>query len=166
MTTTTRRTVWMTLLLTLAAWTAPALAQQPPGPGPGDRPGRGERMRLHADAGMRSWWNNPRVVEKLQLTPDQQKQIEDLAYRSGQRLIDLRADRHKAQLDLSHLLSAETLDTGAVDKAVERVAEVGCAIEREQLKLRADIARVLTKEQRVQVANLRETIREGRRGGR
>ncbi len=139
----------------LVAASLPALAQVATGdPGDDATPARG-----------RGWWNDARVIERVGLTDDQRKKIEERLYDSGQRMIDLRADADKAQLQLSKLLAAADLDDAAVTRAMEQVTGAHCAIERERNQTRVDVARLLTRDQRVALARVLESKRgvEGRR---
>jgi len=107
--------------------------------------------------GLRAWWENPQVVERLNLTSEQQKRIQELVFRHTEKMIDLRAEKQRAQLDLSRLLDAEALNEGALDKAAETLDAAQCSIERAQTRLRIEIARILNREQRLA---LRELVRE------
>ena len=146
--------------LLLAAGVA-ALAQAPTPPptpgGPGGPGMRGPGGPPDDPPGVEEWWANPRVAERLNLTEAQRNQIEELIYQNGQKLIDLRAENHKARMNLNHLLGAETLDRGAIQKAVDRLANAECALHREQITLRAEIAGVLDRAQRIA---LRDLVRE------
>src|ERR1700724_2347642 len=70
-----------------------ALAQPPQGPGPGPGPRHRGLNRppmersLHAGPPGR-WWNNPDMVQKLSLTTDQQKRMDDIFQQSRLKLID------------------------------------------------------------------------------
>ena len=155
--------VTLTALLLAAGVTAFAQAPAPP-PEPGG-PGGPGMMRGPGGPGgppgdpppVEEWWANPRVAERLNLTEAQRNQIEELIYQNGQKLIDLRAENHKARMNLNHLLGAETLDRGAIQKAVDRLANAECALHREQITLRAEIAGVLDRAQRIA---LRDLVRE------
>jgi Spy/CpxP family protein refolding chaperone len=107
--------------------------------------------------GADEWWTNPRVAERLNLTAEQQKRIGDLAFQSGQKMIDLRADLQKARLGLTHLLGAEALDDAAIDKTVDQLQNAECGLQRARIRLRVDIARVLDRDQRLA---LRDIVRE------
>jgi len=159
--------------LLLAAGVA-ALAQAPTPPptpgGPGGPGMRGPGGPPDDPPGVEEWWANPRVAERLNLTEAQRSQIEELIYQNGQKLIDLRAECHKSRMNLNHLLGAETLDQGAIQKAADRLANAECAVHREQIRQRVDIAGVLDREQRLALRELvRERIgagrQERRRGG-
>jgi hypothetical protein len=46
------------------------------------------------------WWKNPRVTAELGLSPDQAVEIEKIFVHSRPKLIDLRGDLEKKQLEL------------------------------------------------------------------
>ncbi|MFN7966699.1 MAG: periplasmic heavy metal sensor [Acidobacteriota bacterium] len=97
------------------------------------------------------WWASPRAQARLGLSAEQTKQIEELTYQSGQRLIDCGAALSKARLELARLLQSDTLSESAIDRAVERVVEAQTAVFREETKTRAAVAQALTREQRVEL---------------
>lgn len=97
------------------------------------------------------WWASPRAQVRLGLSEAQIKQIEELTFQSGQRLIDDRAALNKARLELARLLQSDTLSQSAIDRAVERVVEAQTAVFREETKARAAVAQALTREQRVEL---------------
>src|SRR5712692_6051423 len=73
----------------------------PPGSGPGGdgpqhpRPNRPPMERaLHAGPPGR-WWNSPEMAQKLSLTADQQKRMDDIFQQSRLKLIDLNASLQK-----------------------------------------------------------------------
>lgn len=108
------------------------------------------------------WWSNPRVVERLNLSPEQVKQIEDIGYKQGESMIDLRADLAKANLDLVRLLDAPALDDAAVADAIDRVVAAKCQMARAELESRAAIAKVLDQDQRMKLMALADAVRERR----
>src|SRR5581483_3004347 len=80
-----------------------SLAAQPPGRGPGR--GGGD----HGGPPGR-WWDRPEMVEKLKLTADQQKKLDEVFQQSRPRLIDLHAALEKEELALEPLMQAAQLD--------------------------------------------------------
>ncbi len=112
-------------------------------------------------AGMGRWWSNPRVAERLGLSAEQKKRIQDIVFKSGERMVDMRAQKEKARLEMLRLLGADTLDDAALEKALDRSAQAQCALEREMLAARLDVARVLSKDQRVTMAALWQERRGG-----
>jgi len=63
------------------------------------------------------WWENPRLVNQIGLTDEQQDQIREVVYQHARLMIDLKADVDKAGLDL-----AESVDQQEFDPAPVRAA--------------------------------------------
>lgn len=100
------------------------------------------------------WWAEPRVGERLGLTPEQAKAIEQVVFASGQRTIDLRAALERARLELGRLLIAETITEKDAQAALARADEAECALVRERSRMRLEVARVLNREQRLKLSSL------------
>jgi Spy/CpxP family protein refolding chaperone len=157
--------------------TAPAAApierQPPANPGmrPGMRPGmmqggmrpgmqgnfrgnmRGGNMRggdmgggFHIGPGG-MWWRNPAVVQKLGLTAEQTKKMDDIFQQSRLQLIDLRADVEKQEVMLEPLLSASTLDSAKAMSQIDKVADARANLEKADAKMLLGIRSVLTPDQ-------------------
>lgn len=162
------------LALLLALLALPTAAQAPPsgdgepgapgapggfGPGPGPGPGPGGPDF--------EWWTSPRLKAQLGLGPEQEKAIESIMFDSGERMIDVRAAIDKARLEMVRVLSADTIDDAAARKAIDRLVDAECQGARLRHVSRIDVAKVLTKEQRVQLTELMERRqRERPRGDR
>jgi Spy/CpxP family protein refolding chaperone len=56
------------------------------------------------------WWRSPQMVEKLGLTPEQQKRMEDVFQQSRLKLIDLTASLDKEEAILEPLVSTDQPD--------------------------------------------------------
>ncbi len=108
------------------------------------------------------WWTNPRVIEGLGLSDEQQERIESIAYENESLGIDLKASERKANLELARLLDQPEFDQDAIDAAIDRVVEAKCAQTRSGLESRAAIAGVLTQEQRIKLMDFLQKIRERR----
>lgn len=133
------------LLLAVALLAPPALAQG----------GDGLKGR---------WWTIPRVIERLGLTPEQVDAIDEISFTKSESEIGLRADLQKANLSLLRLIDDPDLDEAAVDAAIDRVVSIRCDMARTELRARLDIAKVLTREQRMAIQRF-AAVRE-RRGRR
>lgn len=97
------------------------------------------------------WWTMPRVIALLNLSPEQTKRIDEIQYQANGRTIDFKASLEKARLDVARLLQSDAIDDAALDRTVERLVQAQAAIYREETARRIEIARVLTREQRVLV---------------
>jgi Spy/CpxP family protein refolding chaperone len=118
--------------------------------GPGDRGfhGRpeGGGMGFHiGPEGM--WWKNPMVVQRLTLTADQTKKMDDIFQQSRLQLIDLKANVEKAQVMLEPMLSANPLDVAKASAQIDKVAQARADLEKSNAKMLLGIRGVLTADQ-------------------
>ncbi len=151
----------LALLLALFALLAlPAAAQVPPsgddepGAGPGGPGGFGPGPGPGGPDF--EWWTSPRLKTQLGLSPEQEKAIQSIMFGSGEKMIDLRAAIDKARLEMVRVLSADAIDDAAAKKAIDRLVDAECQGARLRHASRVDVAKVLTKEQRVQLMQLLE----------
>ena len=109
------------------------------------------------------WWTNPRVVERLRLTEQQVSAIDEIMYASGQKMIDLKAAMEKTNLELGRMLESETLNEAALNDAIDHLAEIKCAITREELHTRYAIAKVMNSAQRTKLSEFFDRLKRERR---
>jgi len=137
------------LLLTGGA----ALAQQPPPPGGPDGPpppthSRRPPMERAFHSGVPGrWWSNPEMVQKLGLTDDQQKKMDDIFQQSRLKLIDLNASLEKEELIMEPLMSADQPDEAKILAQIDRVAQARAELEKANARMLLGIRRVLTPDQ-------------------
>ena len=111
----------LSLVLIAALSGAFVSAQQPDGGappgGPGQRGPKTDQGRGGWGVGMRPgfqigppgiWWHNPDLVQKLALTPDQQKRMDDILQQSRLQLVDLRANVEKQEVSLEKVAKVLT----------------------------------------------------------
>jgi Spy/CpxP family protein refolding chaperone len=135
---------------------ASLLAQQPDG-GPPMGPGqRSDQARGGWGDGMRSgllmgppgiWWHNPDLVQKLTLTPDQQKRMDDILQQSRLQLVDLKANVEKQELLMEPMLAANPPDTNKVLAQIDHTAQARAELEKARAKMLLSIRNVLTPDQ-------------------
>jgi periplasmic protein CpxP/Spy len=169
--------VWMAVRLgvaiaaTFAAGTV--FAQGPgfgQGPGPGG-PGFGDH-RPPMERAMRGdhgrWWNNPKVVEKLKLTDDQRKAMDEIFQQHREKLVDLRGNVDKAEIEMEPLVRADQPNESAVLAQIDKVAQARAELEKANARFLFELRAKLTPEQWKQVQEFRqnhEGMRGMRRGG-
>jgi Spy/CpxP family protein refolding chaperone len=136
-----------------------AIAQQPDAGPPPMGPGRPEKMdqsRGGWGEGMRSgfrigppgvWWHNPDLVQKLALTPDQQKRMDDILQQSRLQLVDLRANVEKQELLMEPMLAANPPDTNKILAQIDHTAQARAELEKANAKMLLGIRNVLTPDQ-------------------
>lgn len=110
------------------------------------------------------WWSNPAIVERLQLTPQQQGSLDEIFQRHAPHLIDARASVEKQAIELRYALDQSGSDRQLVERIVGQLNESrGRLFQREMIVL-LDARQVLSDEQWRQVRQVMEAG-ERRRGG-
>ncbi len=89
------------------------------------------------------WWKNPGVAAELELTPEQSAEIEKVFVRSRSKLIDLKADLEKRQLDLQGAMEDKTADRAAVEKKIESVENARAALQKTRALMILDMKQIL-----------------------
>jgi periplasmic protein CpxP/Spy len=156
---------------------AAVLAQGPDGgmgPGPGG-PGFGmHRPPMEQALGVRGpqgrWWNDPDMVQKLQLTDDQRKTMDQILLDHRAKLIDMRAAVDKAELAMEPLMREdqpnESQILGQIDKVAQARAELEKANARFLLAIRSKLSPDQWKQlQAARAERMTSRWRNGRRGG-
>jgi Spy/CpxP family protein refolding chaperone len=103
------------------------------------------------------WWNNPSIVEKLQLTDDQRKAMDAILQQHREKLIDLRANVEKAELALEPLISGDNPNESAVLAQIDQVAQARAELEKANARFLFALRSKLTPDQWKQVQEFRQT---------
>jgi Spy/CpxP family protein refolding chaperone len=93
------------------------------------------------------WWNNPEMVQRLGLTTDQQKKMDDIFLQNRLRLIDLNAAVQKEEVIMEPLMAADSPDETRILAQIDKVAQARAELEKANARLLLGIRRVLTQEQ-------------------
>jgi len=158
----------LSVLCTFSALTqTPSTAPAPPSPSDSTAPrAHAKTMRevrdvqyrvvTHGDAGTRVdlriappgiWWKNPDIIQKLSLTADQQKRMDDIFQQSRLQLIDLKANVEKQEVMLEPMLSANPPDTNKVLAQIDHVAGARAELEKANARMLLGIRGVLSADQ-------------------
>jgi Spy/CpxP family protein refolding chaperone len=123
------------------------------GPGFGDhRPPMERAMR--GEHGQ--WWNNPRVVEKLKLTDDQRKAMDTIFQAHREKLVDLRGNVEKAEIEMQPLVRADQPNESAVLAQIDKVAQARAELEKANARFLFELRSKLTPDQWKQVQEFRQ----------
>jgi Spy/CpxP family protein refolding chaperone len=165
-------------LVLLTACAGPFLVAQQPDGGPPVGPGQsGGKMGPNGGGwggGMRSglrlgppgiWWHNPDLVQKLNLTPDQQKRMDDILQQSRLQLIDLRANVEKEEVMMEPMLAANPPDTNKILAQIDHTAQARAELEKANAKMLLGIRNVLTPDQWTKLQTEKRDRMRMRRGG-
>ena len=150
---------------------APTTTPEPGGPADGG-PGGGGPMGPHRPPMERAfrmgpfgrWWDNPDMVQKLGLSTDQQKKMDDIFQQSRLKLIDQHAAVEKEEAILEPLISADQPNEGQVLAQIDKVAQARAELEKANARMLLGLRRVLTPQQWATLRTVAPEMR-GRRGG-
>ena len=152
----------LVLMTVTALWTALAMGTVsgqdagPPAPMDSHQDGMGpppmERRRppmeqaLHVGPHGR-WWNDPEFVKLLELSPDQQKKMEDVFEQSRPSLTDLSGQLRAEEGKMLPLLAVDQPDESKVLAEIDHVAQIRAELEKANARMLLGLRRVLTQDQ-------------------
>jgi Spy/CpxP family protein refolding chaperone len=154
-----------------------ASAQQPDsGPPPsGPHPGQMDKGRGPWGDGMRGfhigppgmWWHNPDLVQKLTLTPDQLKRMDDIFQQNRAQLTDLRSNLEKQEQLMEPMLAADQPDTNKILAQIDHTAQARAELEKANARMLLGVRNVLTPDQwsKLQAAEQENRRKRMRFGG-
>jgi Spy/CpxP family protein refolding chaperone len=93
------------------------------------------------------WWRAPQLVEKLGLTPEQQKKMDDVFQQNRVKLIDLTASLDKEEAALEPLVSAEQPEAQRIRTQIGRVADARAELEKANANMLLGLRLLLTPDQ-------------------
>ncbi len=108
---------------------------------------RGSRPPLERSLPQGRWWNNPDVAQKLSLTADQQKKMDEIFLQNRLRLVDLNATLQKEEITMEPMMGADMPDEAKVLAQIDKVAQARAELEKANARFLLGIRRVLTPEQ-------------------
>ena len=123
------------------------LGRQGGPPPPPMQPNHGPMDRAMHVGPPGKWWSDPRFVQMLGLTPDQQKRMDDVFNGNRLKLIDLSAALHKEEALLEPLLAADRPDQPKILLQIDRVAQARAELEKANGRMLLGLRTVLTPEQ-------------------
>jgi len=108
------------------------------------------------------WWEDQRLVERINLTEEQQEQISSLVYESAHRMIDLNADVKRSGLDLTEVVDRNEIDPAAVRKAFAAFQTARQKLDNERFEMLLAIRQVLSSEQWVKIKEIKRRLKQMR----
>jgi Spy/CpxP family protein refolding chaperone len=106
------------------------------------------------------WWKNPDIVQKLTLSADQQKRMDDIFQQSRLQLIDLKANVEKQEILLEPMLSDNPPDTNKVLAQIDHVASARAELEKANARMLLGIRGVLSADQWTKLQAERQEIHQ------
>jgi Spy/CpxP family protein refolding chaperone len=136
-----------------------------PGSGPGMEMHRPPIERAFGGTGIQGrWWNNPRIIENLKLTDDQRKAFDQILLDHREKLIDLRANVEKAELQLEPLVRDDQPNESAILAQIDKVAQARAELEKANARYLLALRGKLTPDQWKDVQQLRQNHENWRPG--
>ena len=134
---------------------------QGPGMGPGRGPGGpgmgGPPMeRAFHDGQFGRWWNNPGMAQKLGITDQQKKQMDDIFLQHRLKLIDLNANLEKQETLLHPMIEADQPDEAKILSQIDAVAQARAELEKANARMLFDVRKTLTPDQWQKLKAMRE----------
>jgi Spy/CpxP family protein refolding chaperone len=108
------------------------------------------------------WWENPRLVDHIGLTDEQQDQIRGVVFQHARRMIDLKADVDKAGLDLAESVDQQDFDPAPVRAAYAVFQTARHKLENERFEMLLEVRLVLTYEQWQKIEEIKQRMKQNR----
>jgi Spy/CpxP family protein refolding chaperone len=126
--------------LSLAVLLSAGIAAMAQGPEPGMGPGSGgpgfgmHRPPMEEALGLRGahgrWWNDPALIEKLKLTDEQRKAMDEILLNHREKLIDMRAAVDKAELEMEPLIGDDQPNEARILAQIDKIAQARAELEK------------------------------------
>ena len=121
------------------------------------------------------WWRSPRVSKQLKLTDEEKAQLDNKFLDSRRRLIKLKGNVEREQLELQSLIEDNNLDEGKAKNQFKRLEKARRRLSGERFDFLMQSRKVLGNERFQEIKNMyrekhrqksREEGERGRKGGR
>lgn len=89
------------------------------------------------------WWRRPEIIQRLNLTDDQQTRLEAISVKSANELIDLKAEVEKANVAMRAELDQAQLNREAIRRAAMRLNDARARLFERELMMLVDMRGVL-----------------------
>lgn len=154
------RTVIQTAVMGIALLGVAASAGAQAGPGFGEHRPPMERM-MGARGPHGRWWNDQTVIDRLKLTDDQRKAMDQILLDHREKLVDLRGDVEKSELALEPLVNADQPNESAILAQIDKVAQARAELEKANARFLLALRAKLTPDQWKQLQALHSEHRDG-----
>jgi len=108
------------------------------------------------------WWENPRMVDQVGLSDQQQAQIREIVFAYARRMIDLKADVDKAGLDLASTVDQKDFDPAPVRAAYAVFQTARHKLDNERFEMLLEVRQVLTYEQWRKIEEIKQRVKQDR----
>lgn len=121
----------------------PGMPQGPLGRGPMGRPEFGM-----PGGPMSELLRRPDIQKEIDITDEQRKKLEDLAFNSAKTAIQAQANLQVHRMELERMVHSDNPDRSAIDKKIQEISQVQTALMRGMINTSLEERSILTKEQR------------------
>jgi Spy/CpxP family protein refolding chaperone len=107
------------------------------------------------------WWKRPRIAAAIDLTLDQEKQLDQIFARTRPKLIDLKAELDKREFEFQQAMEdGGTADRKVVTARIEAREEARAKLQSELALMVLDMKHVLRPEQWDRLTRMQQAVRE------
>jgi len=107
------------------------------------------------------WWKRPRIASAIDLTAEQEKQLDQIFARNRPKLIDLKAEFDKREFEFQQAMEEGSIaDRKAITSHIEAREEARAKLQKELALMVLDMRQVLRPEQWDRLTRMQQTIRE------
>jgi Spy/CpxP family protein refolding chaperone len=105
------------------------------------------------------WWKRPRIAAFIDLSADQERQLDDIFARNRPQIIDLKANLEKKQFDYDQAMESGA-DRKVIASKIEARENARAKLQTELALMVLDMRRVLRPEQWEKLTQLQQAFRE------
>ncbi len=145
-----------------------AWAQNPGAPGPPDYPRRSEMRGPEGGHGRGMgilpggmWWKRPEVIKDLNITADQQKQLDKILLESRPQLLQMHANLRDEQVKLEPLLNANPFDQSRAFAQIAHIADLRAELEKMDARMLLNLRAVISADQWAKLQSERQFRQPG-----
>ena len=110
------------------------------------------------------WWKRPRIAAYIDLTSEQEKQLDSIFNRTRPKLIDLKAEVEKREFEFQTAMEeGSTTDRKVIAERIEAREEARARLQKELVLLVLDMKQILRKDQWEKLTKMQQELRERRR---
>ncbi len=160
------RRMGMVVVMILAL---PAIAIARGGAGAGPRGGgaefHGGGFGMGPGGPMGAWWNEAEVQKKLGLTDAQVKKLQDPVKDHRGKLVDLKGDLQKREMELQDLMEADPPDAAKITALTDQIIAARGRLQKEFMGMMLQVRVILSKAQWQQLREIRHHGEDRHDGG-
>ena len=109
------------------------------------------------------WWRSPKATEKLNLSNEEKKQLDEKFLESRRKLIDLKATVEKEQLELDALMDKEPLNEKSVMERFKKLETARASLAAERFGFILEVRKIIGLERFQQLKTTFKGFRQKRR---